>query len=147
MVVEQGQPKKGAYPHYLILDNPCMVLIYVPPIYLSSSCKGPESYKESLTKGPFQSPCFGDGCGGERRARREGSREAEAATGCGVAQGSAPRSQGSLKPAVPYSRLQQLGIWIQGDFWWCSFFLVFWNHRMVIFQLSGFYCSLVCDIW
>ena len=38
--------------------------------------------------------------------------------------------------AVPYRRLQKVGKWIY-----------FWDERMVIFQLSGFYCSLVSLMW
>ena len=37
------------------------------------------------------------------------------------------------------SRLQKVGIWIASE---CSFFLLFWDQRRVIFQLSGFCCKL-----
>ena len=41
-----------------------------------------------------------------------------------------------------YSRLQKVGIWIEGDLCWCSFFLLFLNQGAVTFQLSGFYCTV-----
>ena len=38
-----------------------------------------------------------------------------------------------------YSRLQKVGIWMQGDLW-CSFHSFMLGSRTVTFQLSGFYC-------
>ena len=51
----------------------------------------------------------------------------------------------------PYSRLQKVGVWIQGDLCWCRSFDLFWDHRTVIFQLSSCYCNpqhrrLCCEL-
>ena len=39
---------------------------------------------------------------------------------------------------MEYSRLQQVGIWIEGDLCGFAFFLPSWHQRTVRFQLSGF---------
>ena len=44
--------------------------------------------------------------------------------------------------ANAYGKFQKVGIWAWDHLCLCSFFSRFWRWRMVIFQLSGSYCTV-----